>query len=112
MKRIEAIVRKSKFDAVREALYSTGIEFLTYWDVRGVGKDVQHRSYRGIQYDTSIIERTFITFFCQDKYVDSSIKAIITSGQTGEIGDGKIFISNVEQAIKIRTSEEGTDALN
>lgn len=112
MKKIEAIVRKSKFDAVREALYDVGIEFLTYWDVRGVGKAVQERSYRGILYDTSIIERTLITFYCQDKYVDDATKAIIKSGQTGEIGDGKIFISDVERAVKIRTSEEGTDALN
>ncbi len=112
MKKVEAIVRKSKFDAVREALYDVGIEFLTYWDVRGVGKDVQHRSYRGVEYDTSTIERIFITFFCQDKYVDPATKAIIASGQTGKVGDGKIFISDVEKAIKIRTSEEGVDALN
>jgi nitrogen regulatory protein P-II 1 len=112
MKKVEAIVRKSKFDAVREALYDIGIEFLTYWDVRGVGKDVQHRSYRGLVYDTSIIERTLVTFFCQDKNVDPAIKAIIASGQTGEIGDGKIFISDVERAVKIRTSEDGIDALN
>ena len=112
MKKVEAIVRKSKFDAVREALYAVGIEFLTYWDVRGVGKDVQHRSYRGVGYDTSVIERTFIMFFCQDKYVEPAAKAIISSGQTGEVGDGKIFISDVERAIKIRTSEEGVAALN
>lgn len=112
MKKVEAIVRKSKFDAVQEALYGADIQFLTYWDVRGVGKDVQHRSYRGVEYDTSAIERTFITFFCQDKNVEPAVKAIIESGQTGKVGDGKIFISDVEKAIKIRTSEEGVDALN
>ncbi|MCP9769809.1 P-II family nitrogen regulator [Lacihabitans sp. LS3-19] len=112
MKRVEAIIRKSKFNAVQEALHEGGIDFLTYWEVRGQGKVVEERSYHGMLYNTSIIERILISFYCQDQNVDKAIKSIISAGHTGEIGDGKIFISDVEKAIKIRTSEEGAAALN
>ncbi|MPR36099.1 P-II family nitrogen regulator [Salmonirosea aquatica] len=112
MKRVEAIIRKTKFTEMQEALHEAGIDFMSYWEVRGVGKAVEERSYRGIVYDTSIIERIMVTFYCQDQFIEPAIKAIMASAKTGEIGDGKIFISDVEKAIKIRTSEEGVDALN
>lgn len=112
MKRVEAIIRKSKFNMVQEALHGAGIDFLSYWEVRGQGKVVEERSYHGMLYNTSIIERILISFYCQDQFVDPAIKAILASGHTGEIGDGKIFISDVEKAIKIRTGEEGAPALN
>lgn len=97
---------------MQAALHEAGIDFMSYWEVRGVGKAVEERSYRGIVYDTSIIERIMVTFYCQDQFLDPAIKAILSSAKTGEIGDGKIFVSDVERAIKIRNGEEGTDALN
>ncbi|TDB67929.1 P-II family nitrogen regulator [Arundinibacter roseus] len=112
MKRVEAIIRKTKFTEMQAALHEAGIDFMSYWEVRGVGKAVEERSYRGIVYDTSIIERIMVTFYCQDQFLDPAIKAILSSAKTGEIGDGKIFVSDVERAIKIRNGEEGTDALN
>ncbi|HEX2967792.1 MAG TPA: P-II family nitrogen regulator [Bacteroidales bacterium] len=111
MKKIEVVIRKSKFDEVKEALYKVGIEFITFWDVRGTGKATQGRVYRGIAYDTSTIERTLITFYCREKYMDPAIKAILESAWTGEIGDGKIFISDISDAFRIRTGERGDKAM-
>ena len=112
MKRVEVVIRKTKFAEVQEALYNAGIEFFSYWEVRGVGKSREERVYRGIKYDTSSIERMMIAFYCRDQYVEPALKAILSSAKTGEIGDGKIFISAVENAIRIRTAEEGGRALN
>jgi len=111
MKKIEVIIRKSKFDEVQEALYAVGIEFITFWDVRGTGKQTEGRVYRGIAYDTSTIERTLITFYCREKYLDASVKAILASAKTGEIGDGKIFISDIVDAYRIRTGDRGDKAM-
>lgn len=111
MKKIEVVIRKSKFAEVKEALYNVGIEFITFWDVRGTGKATQERVYRGIAYDTSTIERTLITFVCREKYVDPAVKAILQSAKTGDIGDGKIFISEIVDAYRIRTEERGDKAM-
>jgi nitrogen regulatory protein P-II 1 len=107
MKKVEAIIRKTKFDEVKEALHEVGIEFITFWDVRGVGKATEHRIYRGVQYDTSTIERMMITFICREKYLDPAIKALLESAKTGEIGDGKIFVSEISDGYRIRTGEQG-----
>lgn len=107
MKKVEAIIRKTKFDEVRESLYEVGIEFITFWNVRGVGKATQHRVYRGIKYDTSSIERMMVTFVCREKYVDPAIKAVLQSAQTGDVGDGRIFVSEIEDGYRIRTGEHG-----
>jgi len=111
MKKIEVVIRKSKFDEVKDALYSVGVEFITFWDVRGTGKATQERVYRGISYDTSTIERILITFVCREKYMDPAIKALLKSAWTGEIGDGKIFISEITNAYRIRTGEQGDKAM-
>lgn len=111
MKKIEVVIRKSKFDEVKDALYKVGIEFITFWDVRGTGKATQERVYRGIAYDTSTIERVLITFYCREKYMDPAISAILQSARTGEIGDGKIFISDISDAFRIRTGERGDKAM-
>ena len=111
MKKIEAIIRKTKFDEVKEALDSIDIEWFSYYDVRGVGKARQGRIYRGVIYDTSFIERTLISIIVRDKNVEKTVKAIQEAAQTGEIGDGRIFIVNVEDAIRIRTGERGDIAL-
>ena len=107
MKKVEAIIRKTKFDDVKEALHAVGIEFITFWDVRGVGKATEKRLYRGVQYDTSTIERMMITFICREKYLDPAIKALLDSARTGEIGDGKIFVSEITDGYRIRTGEQG-----
>ena len=111
MKKIEVVIRKSKFDEVKIALNEAKIEFFTFWDVRGVGKATEERVYRGIAYDTSTIERVLITFYCREKFVDGAIKAILTSAKTGEVGDGKIFISDISDAYRIRTGERGDKAM-
>jgi nitrogen regulatory protein P-II 1 len=111
MKKIEVVIRKSKFDEVKEALYNVGVEFITFWDVRGTGKATQGSVYRGIAYDTSTIERILITFVCREKYMDPAIKAILQSAKTGEVGDGKIFISEITDAYRIRTGDKGDRAM-
>jgi nitrogen regulatory protein P-II 1 len=111
MKKIEVVIRKSKFDEVKEALNAVEIEFFTFWDVRGVGKATEERVYRGIAYDTSTIERILITFYCREKFMDPAIKAILKAAKTGEVGDGKIFISEITDAYRIRTGERGDKAM-
>jgi nitrogen regulatory protein P-II 1 len=111
MKKIEAIIRKTKFEEVQEALKEAGIEFFSFWDVRGVGQAREGRVYRGVVYDTSTIERIFISIYCRDKYVEPAINAILNSAKTGEIGDGKIFISELQDSYRIRTGEQGDKSL-
>ena len=111
MKKIEAIIRKTKFDDVSEALRGAGIEFFSFWDVRGVGQTRQERVYRGVIYDTSTIERTILSIIVRDKNVEKTVLAIMKAGRTGEIGDGKIFISNIEESYRIRTGEFGDESL-
>jgi len=111
MKKVEAIIRKSKFEEVKEALHEAGIEFFSFWDVRGVGQAREGRVYRGIIYDTSSIERTKLEIIVRDKNVDKTIQAILGSARTGEIGDGKIFILPIEESYRIRTSESGDESL-
>ncbi len=111
MKKIEAIIRRSKFDDVKEALLKADIEWFSYYDVRGIGKSRQARIYRGIMYDTSSIERILVSIVVRNKNVEKTVTAILQAAQTGEIGDGRIFIIPVEDAIRIRTGERGDIAL-
>lgn len=111
MKKIEAIIRKTKFDDVKEALKEIGIDFFSYWDVRGVGKSHQSRIYRGMAYDTSIIERTCLSIIVRDKNLQKTVDCLIKSAKTGDVGDGKIFVSTIEQSYRIRTGEEGDKSL-
>ncbi|MCY1720532.1 P-II family nitrogen regulator [Prolixibacteraceae bacterium Z1-6] len=111
MKKIETIIRKSKFEDVKDALYEAGIEFFSFWDVRGIGQAREGRVYRGIVYDTSTIERTKLSIIVRDKNVEKTVQAILSSARTGEIGDGKIFILPIEKSYRIRTGEEGDESL-
>jgi nitrogen regulatory protein P-II 1 len=111
MKKVEAIIRKTKFDDVTEALHEAGIEFFSYWDVRGVGQAREGRVYRGVVYDTSSIERTKLEIIVRDKNVEKTVSAILSSARTGEIGDGKIFILPIEESYRIRTGEVGDESL-
>ena len=111
MKKIEAIIRKTKFEEVKEALLEADIEWFSYYDVRGVGKSRQARIYRGVMYDTSSIERILVSIVVRDKNVEKTVNAIQKAVWTGEIGDGRIFIIPIEDAIRIRTAERGDIAL-
>ncbi|KAA6337924.1 Nitrogen regulatory protein P-II [termite gut metagenome] len=111
MKKIEAIIRKTKFDEVRDSLLEADIEWFSYYDVRGVGKSRQGRIYRGVVYDTSIIERILISIVVRDKNAQKTVEAILKAAQTGEIGDGRIFVIPIEDAVRIRTGERGDTAL-
>jgi nitrogen regulatory protein P-II 1 len=111
MKKIEAIIRKSKFDEVKKALHDTGIDFFSFWEVTGVGRARESRVYRGIAYDTSTIERVILSIVVRNINLDRTVKAIINAAKTGEIGDGKIFVSEIEESYRIRTEEKGDESL-
>ena len=111
MKKIEAIVRKTRFDEVKEALMKADIEWFSYYDVRGVGKAREERIFRGVIYDTSYIERTLVSIVVRDVNVEKTVRAILSSASTGEVGDGRIFISTVDDAYSIRTGEAGDKTL-
>ena len=111
MKKIEAIVRKSKLLAVKKALHEAGVMFFSYSDVTGVGNEKEGHLYRGISYSTSDIPRTLISIVVNDDFEQITIKTILEYARTGEVGDGKIFVSNIEEAYRIRTGEKGGDTL-
>lgn len=112
MKKVEAIIRKSKFEDVKKALHEVEVNFFSYWDVTGVGNEKQGHVYRGISYSTSEIQRRFLSIIVNDKFVQRTVDAIIKSGATNKVGDGKIFILPVEEAFRIRTGEKGGKSLN
>ena len=111
MKKIEAIIRKTRFEDVKDALLAADIEWFSYYDVRGEGKMIQARIYRGVMYDTSSIERILISIVVRDKNVEKTINAVRNAAYTGEIGDGRIFVIPVEDSVRIRTGERGDIAL-
>jgi len=101
MKKIEAIVRKSKFEEVRAALHEADIDFLSWWEVKGQGTARQGLIFRGIAYDVNSVARMFISFVVRDINAEKSIKAILESAFTGESGDGRIFVTQIEQSIRV-----------
>ena len=111
MKKIEAIIRRTKFDDVKDALLAADIEWFSYYEVRGVGKMREASIYRGVAYDTSSIERMLLSIVVRDKNVEKTVQAVTKAAYTGEIGDGRIFIIPVEDSIRIRTGERGDIAL-
>ena len=112
MKKVEAIIRKSKYRAVKEALHEVGVNFFSYWDVTGLGNEKEGHVYRGVSYSTSDIQRRHIVIVVNDDFEDITVKTIIESASTGEVGDGKIFVSDVKDAYRIRTGEKGGETLN
>ncbi|GAA4280020.1 P-II family nitrogen regulator [Gaetbulibacter aestuarii] len=111
MKKIEAIVRKSKYREVKEALHGVGVNFFSYWDVTGLGNEKEGHVYRGISYSTSDIQRRYLSIVVNDDFAEKTIKAILESGATGDVGDGKIFVSDILESYRIRTGEKGGDTL-
>ena len=111
MKKIEAIIRKSKFSKVKESLHEVGVNFFSYWDVTGLGNEKEGHVYRGVSYSTSDIQRRYLSIVVNDDFEEITIKTIIEAAGTGEVGDGKIFVYEVSEAIRIRTGEKGKDAI-
>jgi nitrogen regulatory protein P-II 1 len=112
MKKIEAIIKPFKLDEVKEALQEIGIQGLSVTEVKGFGRQKGHTElYRGAEYVVDFLPKVKIEVVLSDDMVDSAIEAIVEAARTDKIGDGKIFVSTVEQAIRIRTGESGEDAL-
>lgn len=112
MKKIEAIIRKSKFDQVKQALHRIEVNFFTYWDVTGVGNEKQGHVYRGISYSTSDIQRRYLSIVVSDDFAQKTIDTLLEVASTGNVGDGKIFVSEVVEAYRIRTKESGHSGIN
>jgi nitrogen regulatory protein P-II 1 len=112
MKKIEAIIRKSKFDEVKEALHEIEVNFFSYWDVTGVGNEKQGHVYRGVSYSTTDIQRRFLSIVVSNPFLDRTVEALLKSAYTGSVGDGKIFVSDIQETYRIRTKESGSESLN
>ncbi|WP_296045377.1 P-II family nitrogen regulator [uncultured Alteromonas sp.] len=112
MKKIEAIVKPFKLDDVREALADVGIAGMTVTEVKGFGRQKGHTElYRGAEYQVDFLPKVKIEIVLDDERVDLAVETILKAAKTGKIGDGKIFIYSVEEAIRIRTSEQGDEAI-
>ena len=112
MKQITAVIKPFKLEEVREALAEQGVTGLTVTEVKGFGRQKGHTElYRGAEYVVDFLPKVKIEVVLDDDLVDSAVEAIIDAAKTDKIGDGKIFVSPVEQAIRIRTGESGSDAL-
>jgi len=112
MKKIEAIIKPFKLDEVKEALHEVGIKGITVVEAKGFGRQKGHTElYRGAEYVVDFLPKVKIEVVMEDSMVERAIEAIQQSAHTGRIGDGKIFVSTVEEAIRIRTGERGADAI-
>lgn len=112
MKKIEAIIKPFKLDEVKEALQEIGIQGLSVTEVKGFGRQKGHTElYRGAEYVVDFLPKVKIELVIADDMLDGAIEAIISAAKTDKIGDGKIFVSEVAQAIRIRTGETGDDAV-
>ena len=112
VKKIEAIIKPFKLDEVKEALQDIGVQGLSVIEVKGFGRQKGHTElYRGAEYVVDFLPKVKIEVVLDDEQVDGAIEAIITAAKTDKIGDGKIFVSTIEQAVRIRTGETGSDAL-
>jgi len=112
MKKIEAIIRPFKLDDVREALEEEGVHGLTISEVRGYGRQKGHtETYRGSEYRIEFVPKIKIEVVIEDSKVDSVLDAISRTAKTGQVGDGKIFIYDIKDVVRIRTDESGKDAL-
>ena len=112
MKKIEAIIKPFKLDDVKEALNEIGIQGMTISEVKGYGRQKGHKEiYRGAEYVVDFIPKIKLEIVVEASWVDKVIETIKTSAQTGKLGDGKIFVFPVEQAVRVRTGETGKDAI-
>ena len=112
MQKIEAIIQPSRLDAVKEALIEIGVEGMTILEARGHGRQKGHTEfYRGREYTVDLLPKVKVELVVHDEVVEKVIHAIVTTARTGHIGDGKIFVSRIDEAIRIRNDERGETAL-
>ncbi len=112
MTKIEAIIQPNRFDAVKKALIDIGVEGMTVSEVRGHGRQKGHKeSYRGGEYSVDLLPKVKLEVVLQDNIVDNAVNTIIANASSGKIGDGKIFLYKVEEAIRIRSQERGAAAV-
>ena len=112
MKKIEAIIQPHKLDEVKEALIALGVQGITIAEVRGHGRQKGHAEiYRGVEYKVDFLPKVKLELFVPDDRAEEIIGALTTAARSGKIGDGKIFVSHVEQAVRIRTGERGDSAV-
>jgi nitrogen regulatory protein P-II 1 len=112
MKKIEAVIKPFKLDEVKDALHEVGLQGITVVEAKGFGRQKGHTElYRGAEYVVDFLPKVKIEVICDESVVERAVEAIISAARTGRIGDGKIFISSVEEVIRIRTGERGEDAI-
>ena len=112
MKKIEAVIKPFKLDEVKEALHEVGLQGITVVEAKGFGRQKGHTElYRGAEYVVDFLPKVKIEVVCSDDVVERAVEAIMTAARTGRIGDGKIFISNIEEVVRIRTGERGESAI-
>ena len=112
MKKIEAIIKPFKLEEVKDALAEVGIEGMTVSEVKGFGRQKGHTEiYRGIEYTVDFLPKIKLEVVISDEHLDAAVAAIVKAAKTGKIGDGKVFVSNIEEAVRIRTEEKGVSAV-
>ena len=112
MKKIEAVIKPFKLDEVKEALHEVGLQGITVVEAKGFGRQKGHTElYRGAEYVVDFLPKVKIEVVCDDDVVERAVEAIVNAARTGRIGDGKIFISPIEDVIRIRTGERGEEAI-
>jgi nitrogen regulatory protein P-II 1 len=112
MKKIEAVIKPFKLDEVKEALHEVGLQGITVLEAKGFGRQKGHTElYRGAEYVVDFLPKVKIEVICEDGLAERAVEAIVTAARTGRIGDGKIFVTDVLEAVRIRTGERGGQAL-
>mgnify|MGYP004705513231 CR=1 FL=1 len=111
MKKIEAIIRKAKFEDVKQALMDAEIDWFSYWDITGLGKSTEEQVVRGQVFRSGYIQRRMISIVVRDVNVEKTVHTILQSARTGELGDGKVFVYDIEETYRIRNGESGPEAL-
>ncbi len=112
MKKVEAIIKPFKLDEVKEALHEIGVSGITVTEAKGFGRQKGHTElYRGAEYVVDFLPKVKLEVVVEDSLADRVVEAIAAAAQTGRIGDGKIFVTNIDEAIRIRTGERGGDAI-
>ena len=112
VKKIEAVIKPFKLDEVKDALHEVGLQGITVVEAKGFGRQKGHTElYRGAEYVVDFLPKVKIELVCADDVVERAVEAIVAAARTGRIGDGKIFVSNIEEVIRIRTGERGDEAI-
>ena len=112
MKKIEAVIKPFKLDEVKDALHEVGLQGITVLEAKGFGRQKGHTElYRGAEYVVDFLPKVKIEIICDDDLVEAAVEAIINAARTGRIGDGKIFVSSIDEVVRIRTGERGRDAV-